>query len=108
MLRCRLSENPGWFLCVSPGDRGWEGKGKGCLGRGKAGGRTERGGKGKGTQIPVNTRVVASEPRKPEHQLEVSERGKVEGKVFGMGRMDTKVSWEAVGNGPSSGTAAVY
>ena len=78
------------------------------MGGGKAGGGAERGGEGKGTQIPVNTRVVASEPRKPEHQLEVSERGKVKGKVFGMGRMDTKVSWEVVGNGPSSGTAAVY
>ena len=78
------------------------------FGGGKAGGRTERGGKGKGTQIPINTRVVASEPRKPQHQLEMSERGKVKGKVFCMVCMNTKVGWEIVGYGSSSWTAAVY
>ena len=77
------------------------------MGGGKAGGGAERGGEGKGTHIPVNTRVVASEPRKPEHQLEVSERGKVKGKVFVMASMNTKVSGEVVGYRPRGGRAAV-
>ena len=58
--------------------------------------------------MPVNTRVVASEPREPEHHLEVSERGKVRGKVFVMACMNTKVGRKVVGYGSSSGTAAVY
>ena len=52
------------------------------MGRGEAGGRTKRGGKGEGTLTPVNTRVVAGKTRKTQHQLEVSERGKLKGKVF--------------------------
>ena len=95
-------------MCVSPGDRGWGGKREGWVGGGKAGGGAKRGGEGKGTHILVNTRVVASEPRKPEHHLEVSERGKVKGKVFVMACMNTKVGGEVVGYGSSSGTAAVY
>ena len=82
LLRCKLSGNPGWFLCVYPGDRGWGGERKGWLGRGEAGGGTEGGGKGEGTLTSVNTRVVAGKPRKIQHQLEVSERGKLKGKVF--------------------------
>ena len=78
------------------------------MGRRKAGSRTERGCKGEGTLTRVNTRVVASEPRKPQHQLEMSERGKVKGKVFCMACMNTKVGWEIVGYGSSSWTAAVY
>ena len=58
---------------------------------GKASGRTERGGKGEGTVTLVNTRVVAGQPRETQHQLEVSERGKLKGKVFGMAGMNTKV-----------------
>ena len=42
------------------------------------------------------------------HHLKMSEGGEVKGKVFGMGCMNTKVGWEVVGDGPSSGTAAVY
>ena len=83
-------------------------KGRGVLGRGEAGGRTGRGGKGKGTQIPVNTRVVASEPRKPQHQLKMSKKGKVKGKVFCMACMNTEVGSEIVGYGSSSWIAAVY
>ena len=78
------------------------------MGRGKAGSRAERGCKGKGTLTPVNTRVVAGQPRETEHHLKLGEGGKLEGKVFGMGCMNTKVAWEVVGDGPSSGTAAVY
>ena len=78
------------------------------MGRGKAGSRAERGRKGKGTLTPVNTRVVASQPREAEHHLKMSEGGEVKGKVFGMGCMNTKVGWKVVGDGPSSGTAAVY
>ena len=78
------------------------------MGGGKAGGGAERRGEGEGTQIPVNTRVVASEPRKPQYQLKMSEGGEMKGKVLSMGRMNTKVSWEVVGDGPSSGTAAIY
>ena len=70
-------------------------------------GRTKRGGKGEGTLTPVNTRVVAGKPRKTQHQLEVSERGKLKGKMFGMAGMNTKVGWEVVGNGSCRGTAAV-
>ena len=77
------------------------------MGRGEAGGRTKGGGKGEGTLTPVNTRVVAGKPRKTQHQLEVSERGKVKGKVFVMASMNTKVSGEVVGYGSSGGTAAV-
>ena len=52
------------------------------MGRGEAGGRTERGGKGEGTLTLVNTRVVAGQPRETQHQLEMSEGGKLKGKVF--------------------------
>ena len=91
LLRGRLSWNPGWFLCVSLGDRGGGGKGDEFLGRGKAGSRAKRGCKGKGTLTPVNTRVVAGQPRETEHHLEMSEGGKAKGKVFGMDCMNTKV-----------------
>ena len=63
LLRCRLSRNRGWFLCVSPGDKGGGGKGDGCVGRGKANSKAERGCKGEGTLTLVNTRVVAGQPR---------------------------------------------
>ena len=82
LLRCKVSGNPGWFLCVSPRDSGWGGKGEGCLRRGEAGGRTEGGGKGEGTLTQVNTRVVANKPRETQHKLEMSKGGKLKGKVF--------------------------
>ena len=40
--------------------------------------------------------------------MEVSERGKVKGKVFVMACMNTKLGGEVVGYGFSSGTVAVY
>ena len=46
-------------------------------------------------------------PRAKSEELEVSERGKVKGKVFVMACMNTKVGGEAVGYGSSSWTAAV-
>ena len=57
---------------------------------------------------PVNTRVVAGQPRETQHHLEMSEGGKVKGKGFGMDCMNTKVGWEVVGYKPNSGTSAVY
>ena len=82
LLRCRLFGNLWWFLCVSPRDRGWGGKGEGSLGRGEAGEGTKGGGKGEGTLTPVDTRVVAGNPRETQHQLEVSKGGKLKGNVF--------------------------
>ena len=72
-----------------------------------AGSRAERGCKGEGTLTPVNTRVVAGQPRETGKDLKMGEGGKLEGKVFGVTCMNTKVGWEVVGYGSCRWTNAV-
>ena len=64
-------------------ERGGGSKGvRGGDGRGKAGRGTERGGEGEGALTLVDAGIVAGELGEAQHQLEVCEGCKLEGKVF--------------------------
>ena len=64
----------------SGGKGGGGGKGRGN----QADGGAEGGGKRQNSRRPVDAGVVAFQPRKPEHQLEVTQPGHLEGEFLGM------------------------
>ena len=75
-----------WGRGVRCGSGGKEGRRGG--GRGQASGRAEGRGKRKDAGRPVDAGVVALQPGKPEHQLEVAQPGHLEGKGLGMTAMN--------------------
>ena len=57
--------------------------------------------------MPIYARVVACQPRKTQHQLEVAQAGHLEGKILCMGTMNTESGWEIMSYRASRGGATV-
>ena len=70
--------------------------GGGEEGGGDAGGGTEGGGERQRAHSPVDARVVAPQPRKPEHHLEVAQPGHLKGEILRVRPMDTQLGGEVV------------
>ena len=56
-----------------------------------------------GALMPIYARVVACQPRKTQHQLEVAQAGHLEGKILCMGTMNTESGWRGGGEGGEGG-----
>ena len=74
---------------------------------GKADGGTEGGGERQHPRRPVDVGVVALQPGKPQHELEMTKPGDLEGKCLSVNAMDTKLGGEVVGDRPDGGDAAI-
>ena len=79
-------------------------RGEGRRGRGCDAGRgTERRSESERAPGLVDARGVPGQPWEPQHQLEVTQPGHLEGKVLCMSAMDTDAGREVVGDGTSRG-----
>ena len=74
------------------GERGRGGRGEG----GQAGGAAQKGSKLQLSLGPVDAGIVALEPGKSQHQLEMTQVGHLEGESFGMNPMDAHAGRKVV------------
>ena len=95
---------PGWRR---EGEKKEGGGGEEEGGGGKAGGGTEGGVESQHPRSPVDAGVVALQPRKPQHQLEMTKPGDLEGKCLRVNALDTKLGGEIVGDRPGGRNAAI-
>ena len=82
---------------------GW----RGGKGRGQASGSAERGVERQHALGPVDAGIVALQPGKPQHKLEVAKSSDLEGECLCMSPMNAEIRGKVVGNGTSGRNTAI-
>ena len=83
-------------------------EGSGGGGGGHAGGGAEGGVERQLPLGPVDAGIVALQPWKPQHKLEMTKSSDLEGECLRVKPMYAEVGGEVVGNGASGRNAAIY
>ena len=89
------------------GRRGGGRGGRGRKGRGQAGGSAERGVECQHALGPIDAGIVALQPRKPQHKLEVAKSSNLEGECLCVSPMNAEMRGKVVGNATSGRDTAI-